>query len=109
MNAPTRGLPPQEDQAAQDLVRVSLMEEPLRCDKTGVPILQLLEALQKFHQLRDFSHQERFGAPDEQSRRALLELGEARQSLNTLTSSMSDGKDDFIIEAFLNVRMAPTR
>ncbi len=108
MNAPTRGLPPQENQAAQDLMHVSLLEEPLR-DQTGMPILQLLEALQKYHQLRDFSHQERFGTPDEQSRRALLELGEARQSLNALTSSTGNGRDDFIIEASLNVRMAPTR
>jgi hypothetical protein len=89
-------------------MRVSLLEEPLR-DNSGMPILQLLEALQKYHRLRDFSHQERFGRPDQQSRQALSELGKVRQSLSELTSGASGEDPDFIIEASLNVRMAPAR
>ncbi len=86
-----------DDRAAQaEAFTVALLDGPLRCDKSGVAVLELLAALRNFHQLRDFSHQERFGAPDGQARQALSQLGELQQSLRELVADMS-GSDDEVL------------
>ena len=106
MNAPIPELRAPVAHTKEDTIQVSLMEEPLHTEQADMPVVQLLAALRKYHQARDFSHQERFGTPDPQSRRALSELGRVQQSLNELAAGKGPG-EDFIIEASLNVRVAP--
>jgi hypothetical protein len=109
MNQAVPELKEHETQASDDIFRVSLMEEPLRCEHSGMPVLQLLAALRRYHQERDLSHQERFGTPDPQARQALSELGQAQESLRQLTSGAGDEHDSIVIEACLNLKMAPRR
>lgn len=107
MNAPIPGPGTHDKRNFEDSIRVSLIEEPLHCEQSGMPVLQLLAALRQYHQARDFSHQERFGKPDGQSRKALSELGRIQQSLQELKSGMGGIGEELFIEASLNVRVAP--
>ena len=94
----------QYHQATADSLKVSLMEEPLHSDDSGIPVLQLITALREYHQLRDFSHQERFGTRDPQSTQALNDLEEAHRAMRVLTSSAGG---DVRIEASLNLKVTP--
>lgn len=90
-------------------VSVHLVEGPLRSEQSGMPILELLCALRNYHRARDFSHQERYGEPDRQSRQALSELSELQRSLQAMRpgSGSSSEKGELFIEASLNLRVAP--
>lgn len=107
MNQAIPELREQDIQGGEDSFQVSLMEEPLHTEHSGMPVMQLLAALRRYHRERDFSHQERFGTPDPQARQALSELGKAQESLRNLVSSGGDA--DILIEACLNLKMAPRR
>lgn len=104
MNAPIPENQLHNHNLSEGLLQVSLMDEPLQNDNTGIPVLELLAALRKYHQQRDFSHQERFGSPDRQSRQALSALDEAQHSLRKIAKGAGDQDVAFIIEASLNVR-----
>ena len=107
MNAPIPELRRHDLQTDQDSFQVSLLEAPLHCEENGTPVLQLLTALCQYHRLRDLSHQERFGKPDSNSRRALSQLEETRKSLQALTARPGGGSAQLHIEASLNLKMSP--
>ncbi len=105
MNAPIPEIRPHDGPASASYFEVPLIEEPLQCEKTGMPILELLAALRRYHQARDLSHQERFGTPDLQSRQVLAELGRVQQTLRDFTSLKGGSGEDFLVEASLNLKM----
>lgn len=107
MNAPITEIPTDRGKTNEEFLQVSLIEEPLDSESTCVPVLQLLKALGQYHRLRDFSHRERFGAPDPQSTQALAELRQARQSLQALASTAEGNAGHMLIEASLNLKMTP--
>ncbi|MGB1139880.1 MAG: hypothetical protein ACPG1A_03205 [Halioglobus sp.] len=96
-----------EMETSDDVLSVSLMEEPLHTEQAGMPVLQLLAALRRYDHERNLSHQERYGTPDPQSSQALSELQETQRSLQALTSGKDGSEADILIEASLNLRMAP--
>ena len=105
MNAPVTELIKDDLQNGEETLHISLLEESLQCGD-GISVFHLLATLREYHQMRDFSHQERFGRPDPHARRSLVELGEARRSLQALAQSLGKDGEDLHIEASLNVRMA---
>jgi hypothetical protein len=109
MNAPIPDSVTDDGVTPAEAFTVSLLDGPLRCEQSGVAVLELLAAMRNFHQLRDFSHQERFGAPDGQSRQALSQLGEVQQSLRQLVADAGGKEGAVVVEASLNVRMVPRK
>ena len=107
MNAPIPEVVTDDSSVQDEAFTVPLLDGPLRCDKSGVAVLELLATMRNVHQLRDFSHQERFGAPDGQSRQELLQLGEMQQSLRERVSGAGVDDVDVVVEASLRVRMVP--
>ena len=107
MNAPLPALTKRDGYLSDEIIQVSLLEEPLVEADAGVPLLHLISTLRKYHYQRNLSHQERFGMPDEQAQQALAELGEVQRSLQELTTRMGDDSTGVLVEASLNVRMAP--
>ncbi len=96
----------QGTESSDESFQVRLIEADLHDEKTGMPVLQLLTALRQYHQSLDFSHQERFGKPDPQSRRALSELKKAQAALRQLTSGTGRGTSDLVIEASLDLKVS---
>lgn len=107
MNAPAQGIHTHKDPISEESLQVSLMEEPLHSESTGIPVLHLLTALRQYHQLRDLSHHERFGEPDPQSRQALSQLEQVQESLQALTARSGEHDMDIRVEASLNLKMSP--
>ena len=107
MNAPMPEALVQDRSDNEDAYSVSLLEGPLCCDKAGVAVLELLATMRNYHQLRDFSHQERFGAPDQQSQKALAALGDVQRSLQALAASSDGAGQELVVEASLSVKMVP--
>ncbi len=107
MNASMPELKARRTTGGGETFRVSLLEDSLHSNGDGMAVLELLEAMRKYHRIRDLSHRERHGAPDPQARQALSELGEVQQSLQALASSGAHDGEELVLEAALNLRMTP--
>ena len=105
MNAPLRELQHSSSTAKAGAIRLPLMQEPLLLGDSGMPLLELLSAMRSYHQRRDFSHRERFGAPDQASERALLQLDEAQRVLQRLAADASDTERNILVQAQLSVTL----
>ena len=98
MNAPVTHVPITDNTDSN--ISVSLLKEPLRSQDSDIPLIQLLGAIGQYHNLRDLSHQERFGTHDSSSRRAISEL-------RALESLLRDAGDDFVVDAKLSIELMP--
>ena len=107
MNARLPDFEELERTAHDDLLQVSLMVEPLHGDHPATPVRDLFAAVRKFYELRDFSHQVRFGSPHDDSIQALSELSYAQELLQRMTSETRGLNDQVVIEASLRVRLEP--
>ena len=105
MNAPLRE--PQYDTStvADDSIHLPLMQQALVQEDSGVPLIELLAALRKYYQLRDFSHRERFGAPDSATAQALVELDDMQRSLQRLAADARDSDRTILVNAQLSVQL----
>ena len=99
MNAPLRDIPAKGHHASEDLLNLSLMREPL---ERGLPALQLLAAIRQYYQMRDFSHQERFGVPEQLSMQAFSGLDQAQQVIKALAGASGD--EEVEVEVSFKVR-----
>lgn len=107
MNAPMPEVFPDHRPANAASYEVNLLQEPLGVQQSGMDVLELLATMRNYHQLRDFSHQERFGVPDSQSRKALAKLGELQRSLQDFLAAEQGAGEDCVVEVSLNLRMTP--
>ncbi|MDX1735905.1 MAG: hypothetical protein R3228_16135 [Halioglobus sp.] len=107
MNAPIPELRTRDSAVPENAFEVALTDGPLQTEGNGMPVLELLAALDRYQHLRDISHRERFGTPDPRCREALLELARLRQALRDIGAASAATGGELHIEASLNLRMLP--
>lgn len=107
MNAPLVSIERTEADTASNALDIPLVDGQFSADDSRAYILQVINELRRYHQRRNFSHQERFGAADPHSEMALTELASALESVMQLIKQADDRKMSLIIESSISVKLVP--
>ena len=109
MNAPMVNVESTKAGKGKKSLDIPLVDGELDADDSREYLLQLIDDLRGYHQRRNFSHQECFGAPDPLSEKALDELSTAFENARFLVEHAHDSQLRLVIESSIRVKLAPQR
>ncbi len=72
-------------------------------------LLAILNSKIQFHQLKTFSHDIRFGRPDEHSEKRIKELEETRRAINDLLLEYENTDAKFNVQSMLTLQLSTTK
>ena len=108
MNAPAPSPNLIDVHQANQSFDIPLVEETYPfADESRASVLQFITDLQKYHRRRNFSHRERFGAPDPASERVIDDLADALERAKQLIQQAQQSSVPLILESSINFRLSP--
>lgn len=72
-------------------------------------LFSLIDSKIKFHNLKNFSHEERFGMKDTESTKRLAELKELRAGILRFLENNEDGDFVYKISSAISIEMVPKK
>lgn len=89
-----------------EMEKMSLIKGVFTSEEAKELLKNLYSTKIKFHELKNFSHQERFGTTDEHTSRRILELKEGVKKLNILFEDPKLNHDKIFINAEITISFA---
>lgn len=84
---------------------IELIKGSFSPDEAKEILLQMLNNKMKFHKLKNWSSQERFGKPDAFSEERLKSLEESRKKVEKLLSESTGGERTIIINSTIEINI----
>lgn len=72
-------------------------------------LLAIINSKIQFHQLKTFSHDIRFGRPDEHSEKRIKELEETRREIQNLLQEHENTEATFTVQSMLTLELSTTK
>lgn len=84
---------------------IELIKGSFKPNEAQEILLQLLNSKINFHNLKNWSSQERFGKPDDYSEQRLISLEEARKKVQNLLSKLINGEKTITINSTIEINI----
>jgi hypothetical protein len=105
MNAPLYCKSSAKEDSFVNALDVPIMDGLYSADDSREPVLKLLIDLQNYHQVRNFSHRERFGKPDPWSEKMLANLAEAITNAKQIIEDARHSDRPISVESSIRIKM----
>lgn len=86
-----------------------LIDSSYTADEAREILLAIINSKIQFHQLKTFSHDIRFGCPDEHSEKRIKELEETRRAITQLLQEHGNSDVKFDVASTLTLTIAATQ